>query len=153
MVTGAVSVYGGRVYVGSGYAEVLSLEAETGKVVWRAGLTAPVRAAPTVSGDRLFVTTVDNQLLALSIDDGKKLWDHTGISETAGLLGGASAAVDSGTVIAAYSSGELFALRADTGRVAWAENLAAISPRRRSVGAGRRRPPGGRSRSGARGQP
>jgi len=85
-----------------------------------------VRAAPTVSSDRVYVTTVDNQLIALSVDDGKKLWDHTGISETAGLLGGASAAVDSGTVIAAYSSGELFALRADTGRVAWAENLAAV---------------------------
>jgi outer membrane protein assembly factor BamB len=126
VVTGAVSVFGGRVYVGSGYAEVLSLDADSGKILWRTGLTAPVRAAPTVSGERVFATTVDNQLIALSVDDGKKLWDHTGISETAGLLGGSSAAVDSGTVIAAYSSGELFALRADTGRVAWAENLAAI---------------------------
>jgi outer membrane protein assembly factor BamB len=126
VVTGAVSVFGGRVYVASGYAEVLSLDAETGKIIWRPALTAPVRAAPTVSGDRAFVTTVDNQLIALSIDDGKKLWDHSGISENAGLLGGASPAFDSGTVIAAYSSGELFALRADTGRVAWTENLAAV---------------------------
>jgi outer membrane protein assembly factor BamB len=126
VVTGAVSVFGSRVYVASGYAEVLSLDAETGKILWRTALTAPVRAAPTVSGDRAFVTTVDNQLIALSIADGKKLWDHAGISETAGLLGGSSPAFDSGTVIAAYSSGELFALRADTGRVAWTENLAAV---------------------------
>lgn len=126
VVTGAVSVFGGRVYVASGYAEVLSLDAETGKILWRTQLTAPVRAAPTVAGERAFVTTVDNQLIALSNDDGKKLWEHAGISETAGLLGGASAAVDSGTVIAAYSSGELFALRADTGRVDWTENLAAV---------------------------
>ncbi len=126
VVAGAVSVYGDRVYVASGYAEVLSLDSESGKILWRSNLTAPVRAAPTVSGERVFVTTVDNQLIALSIEDGKRLWDHSGISETAGLLGGASAAVDSGTVIAAYSSGELFALRADTGRVAWAENLAAV---------------------------
>jgi outer membrane protein assembly factor BamB len=126
VVSGAVSVYGGRVYVASGYAEVLALDAESGKILWRSNLTAPVRAAPTVSGDRVFVTTVDNQLIALSAEDGKKIWEHSGISETAGLLGGASAAVDSGTVIAAYSSGELFALRADTGRVAWAENLAAV---------------------------
>jgi outer membrane protein assembly factor BamB len=126
VVSGAVSTYGGRVYVASGYAEVLSLDGDSGKILWRTALTAPMRAAPTVTGDRAFVTTVDNQLIALSADDGKKLWEHSGISETAGLLGGASAAVESGTVIAAYSSGELFALRADTGRVAWAENLAAV---------------------------
>jgi outer membrane protein assembly factor BamB len=126
VVTGSVSVYGAHVYVASGYAEVLSLDAEDGKILWRTALTAPVRAAPTVSGERVFVTTVDNQLIALSAEDGKKLWDHAGISETAGLLGGASAAADSSTVIAAYSSGELFALRADTGRVAWADNLAAV---------------------------
>ncbi len=126
VVSGAVSAYGARVYVASGYAEVLALDADNGKVLWRTSLTAPVRAAPTVSGDRLFVTTVDNQLVALSAEDGKKVWEHSGISETAGMLGGASAAVESDTVIAAYSSGELFALRADTGRVAWAENLAAV---------------------------
>jgi len=126
VVTGSVSVFAGRVYVGSGYAEVLALDADDGKIIWRTGLTAPVRAAPTVAGDRIFATTVDNQLIALSTEDGKKLWEHAGISETAGLLGGASAAFDSGTVIAAYSSGELFALRADTGRVDWTENLAAV---------------------------
>jgi outer membrane protein assembly factor BamB len=126
VVPGAVSVYGDRVYVASGYAQVLALDAKTGKIAWRTPLTAPVRAAPTVAGDRVFVTTVDNQLIALSAEDGKRLWEHSGISETAGLLGGASAAVDANTVIAAYSSGELFALRADSGRVAWTENLAAV---------------------------
>lgn len=126
VVAGAVSVYGNRVFVTSGYAEVLALDAEDGKIQWRTNLTAPVRAAPTLSGDRVFVTTVDNQLIALAADDGRKLWDHSGISETAGLLGGASAAVDGANVIAAYSSGELFALRADSGRVTWAENLAAV---------------------------
>lgn len=126
VVAGAVSVYGGRVYVSSGYAEVLALDAKTGKIAWRTKLTAPVRAAPTIAGERAFVTTVDNQLIALSAEDGKRLWEHSGISETAGLMGGASAAVDANTVIAAYSSGELFALRADSGRVAWTENLAAV---------------------------
>ncbi len=126
VVTGSVSVYDNRVFVTSGYAEVLALDATDGKILWRTPLTAPVRAAPSLSGERVFVTTVDNQLIALAADDGRKLWEHSGISETAGLLGGASAAVDGANVIAAYSSGELFALRADTGRVTWAENLAAV---------------------------
>ena len=116
----ALATAGDLVFCGDQNRRFRALDAESGKIVWRTPLTAPVRAAPTVAGDRVFITTVDNQLIALAAEDGKKIWDHSGISETAGLLGGASAAVDSGTVIAAYSSGELFALRADTGRVAWA---------------------------------
>lgn len=125
VVSGALAVAGSRLYVATGYAEVLALDAATGKQIWKTALTAPMRAAPTISGERVFVTTVDNQLIALAAEDGRKLWDHAGISETAGLLGGASAAVDSSTVVSAYSSGELFALRIDTGRVDWGENLAA----------------------------
>ena len=52
----------------------------------------------------------------LSTDDGRKLWSHNGIPETAGLLGGASPAVEGEIVVVAYSSGELFALRVENGR-------------------------------------
>ncbi len=56
--------------------------------------------------------------------DGRHLWSHNGIPETAGLLGGASPAVEREIVVAAYSSGELFALRVENGRVVWSDNLA-----------------------------
>ncbi len=53
-------------------------------------------------------------------------WTHTGIEETAGLVGSASPAVDGDIVIVPYSSGEIFALRAENGRQLWSDNLAAI---------------------------
>ena len=68
--------------------------------------------------------TVDNELNALSTEDGRRLWNHNGIPETAGLLGGASPAVEGAVVLAAYSSGELFALRVENGRAVWSDNLA-----------------------------
>ena len=40
-------------------------------------------------------------------------------------LGGASPAVEGEIVVAAYSSGELFALRVENGRAVWSDNLAA----------------------------
>lgn len=46
-----------------------------------------------------------------------------GIVENAGILGSASPAVSGDTVIAAFSSGELFALQADNGRVNWQDAL------------------------------
>jgi outer membrane protein assembly factor BamB len=114
----------GRLYVATGYAQVIAIDAESGAELWRTTLTAPLRAAPTVGGGRVFAVSVDNQVHALDAETGRRLWAHSGISETAGIYGGASPALEGNAAIAAFSSGELFALRADNGRVLWADSLA-----------------------------
>ena len=114
----------GRLYVATGYAQVLALNPGNGKVIWRKDVTAPVHAPPTVAGGRVFVVTVDNELDVLDAKDGHKLWSQNGIPETAGLLGGASPAVQREIVVAAYTSGELFALGVENGRAVWTDNLA-----------------------------
>jgi outer membrane protein assembly factor BamB len=107
---------------------VLALDAKTGKELWRQQVAAPMRGAPTVAGDRVFAITVENQLDVLSAEDGHRLWTHSGIPETAGLLGAASPAVDGDIVVVPYSSGELFALRTENGRPLWTDNLATARP-------------------------
>jgi outer membrane protein assembly factor BamB len=126
VVAGGVALGGDRVFVGSGHGQVISLDAGTGQEYWRVSASAPIRAAPTVWGDRVLVITAENQTLALNIADGQRLWQHQGIQESAGLLGGASPSTDGTIVISPYSSGEVVALRLDTGRVIWGDNLAAI---------------------------
>src|SRR3546814_5274946 len=54
---------------------------------------------------------------------------------TAGFLGCANAAVEGNTVIVPYSSGEILALRADTGVVAWGEQLVRAAGRISQAGA------------------
>jgi len=114
-----------RLYVGTGFAEIAALNPGDGKILWRKAVSAPVHAPPTVVDGRVFAVTVENRLEALSADDGHSLWSHSGIPETAGLLGGASPAVEGEVVVAAYSSGELWALSAGNGRAVWSDNLAA----------------------------
>jgi outer membrane protein assembly factor BamB len=114
-----------RLYVSTGFAQVLALDPGNGKVIWRRDVSAPVHAQPTVSDGRVFAVTVENTLDVLSTDDGHRLWTHNGIPETAGLLGGASPAVDSEVAVVAYTSGELFALRVENGRAVWSTSLAA----------------------------
>lgn len=126
VVGGGLGYANGRVYVGSGYAQALALSAETGEQIWRANMPAPVRAAPTVSDGRVFVVTLDNQAIALNAETGERLWGHAGISEVAGLVGGASPAVERDVVIVPFSSGEIFALRAENGRLLWTDNLTAV---------------------------
>ena len=123
---GGLAYDGGRLYVTTGFGQVFALNAETGEVLWQETLQGPMRAAPTVASGRVYVITIDNQLSVLNADTGKKEWSHTAISEAAGLLGGSSPAVNGSTVIVPYSSGELFAMRAENGRVVWSDNLTAL---------------------------
>ncbi len=121
---GGPALWNDRLYVATGYAEVLALDPADGKLIWRKNVAAPVHSPPTVADGRIFAITVDNELNALSTEDGRRLWSHNGIPESAGLLGGASPAVEGEVVIAPYSSGELFALRVENGRAAWSDSLA-----------------------------
>src|SRR5215469_580683 len=121
---GGVAALGNRVYVSTGYAEVLALDAKNGRQLWRRPVPGPLHAPPTVADGRVFAVTVDNELVVLAADDGRTLWTHNGLPETAGLLGGSSPAVEGDIVVVAYSSGELFALRVENGRPLWTDNLA-----------------------------
>lgn len=114
-----------KVYASTANAEVLALDAQKGTILWRASTSGPVRTAPTVKDGRVFVVTINNQLEAFDANTGKLLWTHTGIIESAGLLGGASPAVHEGVVVVPYSSGEVFALRVENGYPLWSESLSA----------------------------
>jgi outer membrane protein assembly factor BamB len=83
-----------------------------------------MRTGPAIADGRVYVVTIDNNLYALAEDDGRRLWTHNGLNETAGLLGTATPAVAENLVIVVYSSGEIYGLRADTGRTLWSDTLA-----------------------------
>ncbi|MBV8889458.1 MAG: PQQ-binding-like beta-propeller repeat protein [Alphaproteobacteria bacterium] len=121
---GGPAVWNDRLFVSTGYAEVLALDPGNGKVIWRRTISGPVHSPPTVSDGRIFVVTVDNELNVLAAEDGRHLWTHNAIPETAGLLGSASPAVEGEIAVVAYNSGELYALRVENGRPVWSDNLA-----------------------------
>ena len=125
---GGIAAAENRIYVGTGYGQVLALDATTGKEIWRVSVAAPIHAPPTVAGGRIFVVTVENELNVLAADDGRKLWTHNGLPEPAGLAGGASPAVAGDVVVVPYSSGEIYALRIENGRPLWSDSLAAAQP-------------------------
>ncbi|MET4805140.1 PQQ-binding-like beta-propeller repeat protein [Limibacillus sp. MBR-115] len=120
---GGLAYQSGRLYVTTGFAQVLALDSSSGEVIWRQQFATPLRAAPTVVGNQVYVVTIDNQTYALSAGDGSQVWVHRGIQEAAGLLGAASPAVTNDLVVTPYSSGELYALRPDNGHVLWSDSL------------------------------
>lgn len=122
---GGVSVAeDGRVFVTTGYGEAIALDPADGSEIWRQRIAGPIRSAPTIAQGRVFVVATDNQAIALAAENRVLQWTHTGILESAALLGGSAAAVENDIVIVPYSSGELYALRVENGVQAWSDNLA-----------------------------
>jgi outer membrane protein assembly factor BamB len=120
---GGLAWYGGRLFVTTGFAEVFSLDPNTGEEVWHSKVSAPVRGAPLVFADRVFSTSIDNKLHAMAAVDGSDLWSFSGLSEVAGYVGGNSPAASGEYVVAPFTSGELVCLRLDNGRTVWNESV------------------------------
>lgn len=123
---GGLAYDGGRLFMSTGFGQIIAVRADNGTELWRGVLPGPSRSGPTVGNGRVFVVTIDNQTVAFDVESGKKLWTHSGVSESAGLLGGASPALIGNTVIVPYSSGELIALRVNNGRVVWSDSLVSV---------------------------
>ncbi|MEC9044891.1 MAG: PQQ-binding-like beta-propeller repeat protein, partial [Pseudomonadota bacterium] len=123
-----------KVFISLGSGELVCLSIKDGKELWRTSTGRALRSAPSFADGRIFVTSLDNKAIAFSAISGNKLWTHNGMMANAALLGAASPAINNNAVVVAYSSGELYALKADNGRVFWGDNL---SGRRGTIGAAR----------------
>jgi len=124
--SGGLAYEDGYIFCATPAAEVIIFDAKDGKLINRIALTAPVRASPTVKNGLLYAVTINNQLEVINYNAGEPAWSHSGILETAGLLGGSSPAVSQDVVIVPYTSGEVYALRADNGMPLWSESLASF---------------------------
>lgn len=130
-VGGGLAVDQGTLYAVNGLGDLVALDAAKGSVRWRKTLGTPIRSSPTVAEGRLFLTTIEHRLLALSADDGRTLWSHRGSGGGTAMLGQPAPAYARGLVVAGFGSGEIVALRADTGSAVWSDGLG--SSRLRSV--------------------
>jgi outer membrane protein assembly factor BamB len=69
----------GTVYFGDTVTGVINaLDLKTGTLKWRFFTEGPVRFAPVVFEDRLFVTSDDGCLYSLNLSSGQMLWKHQG---------------------------------------------------------------------------
>lgn len=125
-IGGGLSVSGRRLYAATGRAELVVMDSATGAVTLRKKLPAPARSAPTVVDNFLYVCTIDQKLVALSADTGAILWVYQATRADAGILANASPAVSIGLVVAGFESGDIAAVRADTGSLAWSDNLGSL---------------------------
>lgn len=132
VIRGGLAYSDKSIYATNGYEEIFAIDALNGNIKWKKSIPSASRTSPTVIDNRIYITTLDNRLIALDSKNGDTLWSYLGIGESAGLLGAASPAANSDVVVPVFSSGEVTALRVENGSVAWTDNLASV----RSFGGG-----------------
>jgi outer membrane protein assembly factor BamB len=128
-VGGGLGADGSTVYAINGLASLVALDTATGKEKWRADLGVPGRSAPTIADGRVFVTTIDDRLFAFTAADGRQLWTHQAANPVTAMLGRPAPAYYRGLVVAGFGSGELAAVRADSGSIVWTDGLGASQGR------------------------
>lgn len=116
---GGLAAEGARLFVTTGFGEVLGLDQGSGEIVWRQKLGAPLRAAPAVGGGLLVAVTRDNRAFGLDAATGAVRWRLQGVGSDAGLLGGASPALAQGLTVLPFGSGEVVAAEPTQGRRVW----------------------------------
>ncbi len=109
----------------TGFGSVFALDKSNGDILWQQDVHVPLRTAPSVAGNMLFIQTITNKLLVLDITDGHTIWTYDISSEDTVLAGGATPAYDQKNeiVVVAFSNGEIQAFDAKLGYEIWRNNL------------------------------
>ena len=116
---GGLAVSGGRLFVTTGYGDLIALNARTGGRLWTQDLKAAASAPPAVLGGRVYAASADATGWAVDAGTGKVLWTVRGVEEPAGILGAGAPAAGEGLAVFAFASGEIFAADAGSGAPRW----------------------------------
>jgi outer membrane protein assembly factor BamB len=122
-VGGGIAFDGGTIYAVNGTGYLVALDAKSGEAKYRQAFGTPARSSPTVVDGRVFFTTIDDKLIACGTVDGKQVWSRQAQTAITSALGHPAPAVADGLVIAGFGSGELSAVQAVSGGVAWVDAL------------------------------
>lgn len=121
---GGVAYDSGQVFLTSGFGFVAALDGATGEQLWQYKASAPVRTPPTAYRGAIYFVTNLNEFVALDAKTGERQWNFQSFEEPARILSSASPAAAGDLVVAPFSSGELVAFLAGSGRAVWNDTLA-----------------------------
>lgn len=111
---GGGAVGDGLFVIGNGDGNVYALNLTDGTLAWRFAAAERIWSTPLISGDVVYVASMDHILYALNLVDGTVKWQF----EARGALGGSPVLVADGLWIGDFGD-RVYRLDPDTGNVLW----------------------------------
>ncbi|WP_370541607.1 PQQ-binding-like beta-propeller repeat protein [Actibacterium sp. 188UL27-1] len=121
---GGLAYGGGRLFVTTGFGELIALDPASGATVWRQEFDAPVTGTPTVRGDLVYVVSRDNRSFGIRTDTGRIQWQLPGAPSNSDLITGAGPAVTERLAIFPNGQSEVNAALRKGGIRVWGGSIA-----------------------------
>lgn len=118
-----ISYNDGKIFAVAGVNKIVAASAVDGKVLWSKDISSIPISKPISDGKLVFVTTNDNKVYALNALNGELQWVVSAIIRNTAIIGAADPIFYQDTVIAGFSSGEIYAVSKKTGEVLWSQDL------------------------------
>jgi outer membrane protein assembly factor BamB len=116
---GGLALGGGRLFVVTGYGELVALNPADGAVLWRQRLEVAVTGSPATDGTGVFVAGRDGTAWAVEAATGQVRWTLAGAPSAAGKVGSAAPAVGDRAVFFPFTAGLVTAALKDGGTQIW----------------------------------
>ena len=117
-----LAVYHKKLYAVAGNGLVVAMDL-SGKQLWTRELKVPLRSVPVLDDNRLFLSSIHNELFVLNANNGKDLWHYAGERSVTNFLGMGAPAVQENIVVMPTTSGRVVAFDAASGMVLWTEDM------------------------------
>ncbi|MCQ0969064.1 PQQ-binding-like beta-propeller repeat protein (plasmid) [Paracoccus sp. TK19116] len=121
---GGLAAEGGRLFATTGFGELVALDIRTGGVLWRQRVDAPVGGGPAVENGVVYVAARNAVGWAVRAEDGRVLWQTSGNTSTAGVMGVSVPAVSGSTVVFPFNSGQMLAADTQSGGTIFSAQVA-----------------------------
>ncbi|MFC3915049.1 outer membrane protein assembly factor BamB [Pseudaeromonas sharmana] len=126
-LSGGMTAYYGKLFVGSENGYVYALDQETGELLWRQSVPGEVLAAPVADSGKLVVATTSGKMVALDVEKGDIVWTTGDDQPRLTLRGQSTPVIASGGVIYGRADGRVAVVLLDSGLLANVSRVA--SPR------------------------
>ena len=120
---GGLAFNNGKLFLTSGFGEILALDAKNGQTIWTLNTNSPVHSSPIIAGGKVYAVSVDSVLWAIDENTGESAWTQSSLPESARVLSSPSSAISGETIVTPFASGEIIASLVSNGRKLWSEGL------------------------------
>ena len=110
--------------VGNEKGEVVALDAQSGKLRWKARVSSEVLAAPAVGEGLVMVRSIDSRVFAFAVEDGKRRWVYQRPAASLIVRTTAGIVISGDTAYAGFSGGKLAAIALGNGGLRWEATVA-----------------------------